>query len=269
MPMRLPIVPAGACLRAMFLTPLLLAPSGCAATRAPSASASPLEGSAWVLIGLAGYSLPADAGVTLVFEDGRAGGSDGCNRYSSPYTASRSSFSVSTRGIATQMACSEERMEIATGFQRALAASERFRVGQASLELATGDGDVVARFAAMSRELTGTSWRATAVHDGRGAVVSVVPGTEVTMEFGADGRASGSAGCNRWHAGYRSGGASLRFDPVAATRMACRGEALATQEQAFLKALESVASARVEGDRLELRREDGAQAVSLQRAVAK
>jgi heat shock protein HslJ len=45
----------------------------------------------------------------------------------------------------------------------------------------------------------------------------------------------------------------------------CPGEALMAQEQAFLKALASVATARVEGQRLELRTASGSLAATLQR----
>ena len=50
---------------AILFATVVLVQAGCS-TRAPAAS--PLDGSAWVLIGLAGVSLPKDAGVTLVFE---------------------------------------------------------------------------------------------------------------------------------------------------------------------------------------------------------
>ena len=59
--------------------------------------------------------------------------------------------------------------------------------------------------------------------------------------------------------------AQLRFQAPAVTRMMCPSDALMEQEQAFLKALSTVASARHEGNRLELRTADGALAVTLVR----
>jgi heat shock protein HslJ len=50
---------------------------------------------------------------------------------------------------------------------------------------------------------------------------------------------------------------------VASTRRACAEPALAEQEQAFLRALESVATMAFEGDRLDLRTSDGALAIIL------
>lgn len=59
--------------------------------------------------------------------------------------------------------------------------------------------------------------------------------------------------------------AQLRFQAPAVTHMICAGEALMEQEQAFLKALSTVAAARHEGNRLELRTAEGALAVTLVR----
>jgi heat shock protein HslJ len=48
-----------------------------------SSTADPpsLDDTAWVLAELPGRALLSDHGITLRFEDGRAAGSDGCNRY--------------------------------------------------------------------------------------------------------------------------------------------------------------------------------------------
>jgi heat shock protein HslJ len=83
------------------------------------------------------------------------------------------------------------------------------------------------------------------------------------MAFSGDGKASGSAGCNRFTAGYAAEGQKLTFSPAAATRMMCTAPSVMEQEQQFLKALEAVATARFEGDRLELRAASGALAITL------
>lgn len=108
--------------------------------------------------------------------------------------------------------------------------------------------------------LDGTSWVLSAL-PGR-ALVSVSP---ATLQF-ADGRASGSAGCNRYTAGYEAGRDTLKFGTAAVTRMMCAAPGVMEQEQAYLNALAKVTTARVEGDRLELRGADGALAASFRRA---
>ena len=89
------------------------------------------------------------------------------------------------------------------------------------------------------------------------------PGIALDLAFGIDGKASGSAGCNRYVAPYQASGNSLSFGAAAATRRLCAEAELMEQERQFLQALASVATARREGDRLELRTADGALAVSL------
>jgi heat shock protein HslJ len=148
-------------------------------------------------------------------------------------------------------------------------AAKRYRVGGGKLDLLGADGAVLATLAKQARDLAGTAWKATGINNGKGAVVSVAAGSTVSLAFGADGRASGSAGCNNFTAGYTVDGSSLRFGPAAATRKMCPEADVMEQEASFLKALESVSTARVEADRLELRTTDGALAATLVRpAVA-
>ena len=116
--------------------------------------------------------------------------------------------------------------------------------------------------------LTGTSWRVTGYNNGRQAVVSVLSGTELKMAFSADGRVSGSAGCNNFIGTYTVSGSALKFGPAATTRKLCARPGVMEQEQQFLKALETVATIHQEGARAELRTADGALAVSLQKDAA-
>jgi heat shock protein HslJ len=67
---------------------------------------------------------------------------------------------------------------------------------------------------------------------------------------------------------YTASGASLKLGPAATTRKLCAQPGVMEQEQQFLKALESVATFRQEGERAELRTADGALAVSLKMDAA-
>ena len=116
--------------------------------------------------------------------------------------------------------------------------------------------------------LAGSAWRASGIDTGQGALAGVVQGTEVTLEFDTEGRVSGVAGCNRYSARYVADGDALRIEEPALTRMACLQPGVMEQERAFVAALRSVASAKVAGERLELRRADGSLALSLHRARA-
>lgn len=58
----------------------------------------------------------------------------------------------------------------------------------------------------------------------------------ITLEFGADGQATGFSGINRFGAPYTAGTGTLTFGPIVATRMGGSAESMG-QEQRFLQAL--------------------------------
>jgi heat shock protein HslJ len=107
----------------------------------------------------------------------------------------------------------------------------------------------------------------TGYNDGNQAVVSVIIDTELTADFGMDGNLSGSSGCNSYTATYKTSGESIEIGPAASTRKMCSEPAgVMDQEAQYLKSLETGASYRLDGDKLELRTTDGALAVSFVRA---
>lgn len=243
-----------------LLAPLLAVATG--------ADPDPLDGSAWVLAAVTGRQVPGGATVTLQFADGRLSGSDGCNRFAGSYSTSGSAIEVSPQLASTQMACPEDVEAEARAFIAALAAAKGYRIDGARLLLLSGDGTTLATLAAQSLLLEGTSWHAIGINNGRQAVQSVANGTTVTLSFGAGGDASGSAGCNHYSGRYQASGSSISIGGIAVTEMHCaEPEGVMEQEQAYLKALATARSVRFEGDRLELRTEDGALAASFSRAA--
>lgn len=108
--------------------------------------------------------------------------------------------------------------------------------------------------------LVGPAWVAEDI-GGRG--VADRARTEIT--FGADGRAYGSGGCNRFTGGYTLDGPSLRFGAMASTNMACVPAAM-DQEQRFHQALAAVRGWRVENGILRLTDEAGAAVLRFSRA---
>jgi heat shock protein HslJ len=72
----------------------------------------------------------------------------------------------------------------------------------------------------------------------------------------ADGKVSGSAGCNQFGASYRQDGNALTIGEIVSTQMAC-GTRTDAVERAYLAALERVASWRLEEDQLLLADADG------------
>lgn len=95
--------------------------------------------------------------------------------------------------------------------------------------------------------LEGTSWTLVELN---GAPVPAGPRTP-TLTFGRDdGRASGTAGCNQFSAGYTRSGSSLRFSAPVSTRMACVEEGVMRREADYLNALQATEQYQVSGSTL-------------------
>lgn len=243
-----------------------MAPQTLAGGAQGAGATTSLEGSAWVLTALPGHTVDASSPATLSFDQGRATGSDGCNRFTTTYSATASTLSVSDRVAGTQMACAPDAMQRAQAFIAALTGAKAWRISDGHLQLLNAGGAVQATLAPQSRTLAGTSWHANGINNGRQAVVSLVAGTSVTLQFTPDGRLAGSAGCNNYTAAYEASGSRIRISGAAATRKMCAGEGVMEQEQAFLRALEAATTVRIEGNRLELRDDKGALQVGAARA---
>jgi len=237
----------------------LLLPVTAASARQPA-----LDGTAWTLSTLPGEAVVP--GATLRFESGRVSGSDGCNTFRGPYVMDGSTFKVTGPLISTMRACPPALTAQADAVHAALNRVRTVRRDAGTLVLLDEAGAELATYAAQSQEITGTSWTVTSYNNGRQAVVGVLENTALTIEFGENGRVTGSAGCNRFTGTYAVSGADVTISGVAATRKMCATpETIMEQEAAFLKALTMGTRARIDGARLELRNADGALALSATR----
>ena len=112
--------------------------------------------------------------------------------------------------------------------------------------------------------LEGTEWTVINFNTTQ-AVTSPILGTEITAGF-AEGRISGSAGCNRYTAGYTvtPGSDAMSIGPAAATRALCtEPPGIMEQEAAYLAALPTVQTHRTEGGNLILERDGGIRVATL------
>jgi heat shock protein HslJ len=79
-----------------------------------------------------------------------------------------------------------------------------------------------------------------------------------TVQFMADGTVSGSAGCNRYNAGYQVDGNGISIGlPIATRRFCAEPEGIMEQEQEYLTALGTAATYRMTGGRMEMRTAEG------------
>ena len=95
------------------------------------------------------------------------------------------------------------------------------------------------------RELQGCGGEAIELLTAHSWAVAMLAGASTsapapTLQFTAEGRASGFAGCNRWMGAAALSGEGLSFQQTASTMMACTEDTATRQEQAFLAALARV-----------------------------
>jgi heat shock protein HslJ len=235
---------------------------------APSALAadSALGGTNWVLSTLNGQLPLPGSTVTLQFgDDNSATGTDGCNRFTTTYTASRSTISIEP-AASTMMACPEAVSNQATAFMAALGAANRYQLRSGQLILLDGNR-VLATFVAAKADLAGTTWLVTGYNNGREAVVSPLLGADIIVNIDDANLISGNAGCNDFFASVQAtSSGAIEVSGIGATRRLCTNPAgVMEQEAEFFAALESAATFTVEGDFIELRNGDDAIAVHMVR----
>ena len=163
----------------------------------PMSSKDTLSGTSWTLTTLNGQPALKDTTVTLNFVAGKVADSDGCNNYNGSYTADGTTIKFNQPMAATMMACPDPIMKQATAYMQALGQAATYRADAKQLTLSDSSGKELATFSAQSSDLSGTSWMVTGYSNGKQAVVSVMAGTELTENLGADGHNEKSVRASR------------------------------------------------------------------------
>lgn len=240
------------------------------AAGAPDGKSDPLEGTEWQLTSLpdreAADLAAVPGGVTVAFRAGAVQVFAGCNRLRGSYALDGDRLRLGPMA-GTMMACPEPQMAVENAVKTALAGSLRVaRTGDRLTLTTESAGDLVlARIS--TPVLDGTSWEVTGFNNGRDAVVSPIVGTTLTLSF-RDGTLSGHAGCNTFRASYSVDGDRIAVGPAASTRKACAGEGVMEQERAYLAALESATTWKIERDLLDVHRADGQRVLTAKRVAA-
>ena len=238
----------------------LLALGACGDGSSQDAPAA-LAGTQWELDGAGNGAVS----VYLMFGDEeRVSGSDGCNDFSGPYEADGSSLRFGPLA-STQRACVGTAQQVATKVSQALAGTRSYAVRSGALVLQDEDGKPLLRYSASTPGVAGRWDVVSVLYDD--AIRSVVVGTTLTADFRADGKVTGSGGCNTFSGPYRADRAKLRIGPLVSTRRACsKPEGAAAQEAGYFAALESVVRIEQAAGRLTLFNAEGQMAVTLTRA---
>jgi heat shock protein HslJ len=236
---------------------LTLLTSSAFAARQPAAQApSPLEGKQWVLesyvdeSGKTAQALP-DAAATAEFKDSKVSGSTGCNTYAAPYEVKGDKLTIGMTATTMKM-CAGPVMDQEAAFLKNIQAAASFKVDGGKLTIADAKGTVLLTFAAAEPvALTGKTWVMTGYNNGKDAVQSGLADVRVTAVFGDDGKLTGKGGCNNYSGAYVAKDGTLKVGQLATTMMAC-DQPVMDQETAYLKALQTSTTYKIEGDKLTL-----------------
>jgi heat shock protein HslJ len=220
-----------------------------------ASSAATLAGTSWTLAEatIAGKSVASVAEATLAFDaNGTAiSGSTGCNRFAGTYAQTDSNLTIAL-GPVTLAACTDP---AATAQESAILAqlpnAATFTIDQ-QLVLLDSNGKALLTYDEGLTSLAGSSWTATGVNNGKGAVATSTITSTVTADFGTDGTISGNSGCNTYNGKYEvSGSDHISITGVATTRKAC-AEDPTTLESQYLAALAATTNFTLSGTTLKL-----------------
>jgi heat shock protein HslJ len=267
---------ASSLIRSISLSVVALAVIG-APWPAAAAGADGFEGIVWRLERFVGKAttgaaktgvertVAADSRIDLVFEDGRVSGHSGCNSYAGSYVLEGTAVGIGPLA-STRKACAPALMNQEDEYQRILTAVDAAALEGDRLKL-TGPAGTLEFVSEGAPSLVG-AWTMTGYNNDKGGVVSRKTGSTVTATFGPDGRLSGSAGCNSYSGTYQASGDALTVSQVVATQKMCIDADVMTQEQLYLRALQSSTTIELRGDTLRLRDAEGATQVTFKRATA-
>ncbi|MFN8474653.1 MAG: META domain-containing protein [Anaerolineae bacterium] len=228
------------------------------ATPAPTLTSNP-----WSLISYnngkqAVVGLQPGSEITAVFgPDGKVTGSAGCNTYTAPYTADGNKIKVGAPAT-TRKACAQPIMDQEAAYLKALQTAATWSIFNGQLNMRTAqDAQAVNYVVGTTAALPGSNWNLTGVNNGRGAVESIPTGVEATAKFGADGRVTGSGGCNTYNIPFTVDGSNIKFGVGITTQMACPEPQMQT-EVLLLKAFEASTKWSIDNGMLFLRDASGA-----------
>lgn len=226
--------------------------ASCAEAAPPAAppSAPPsLTGTSWILteVALDGALVAAlDSSGSLTFADDTFSGSTGCNRFNGTWSADGEAL-VLTPGGMTLMGCPGDLGAQESAVVSALNATASYLVAADALTLLDSSGSALANYTASVSDLTMTSWRATGVNNGAGAVVTTDATPNQTLQFGENAEVSGFGGCSSFTGTYTAADGAISISALSPDP--CESAA----QDEYLVALQAATVFSIDGDRLELR----------------
>jgi heat shock protein HslJ len=122
---------------------------------------------------------------------------------------------------------------LAIGAMRGCSSTHEVKTGNPAVATTQGDS------------LLGTQW---VLRDLAGSPALEKP--QATLGFPEAGHAAGNGTCNQFNGSVSISGASIKFGPLAATRMACMENGIGDQENRYLQALGAATRYELRGEKL-------------------
>jgi len=231
-----------------------------------STKSVPLLATDWVLTDTTTLQAAPDTAVTAHFADGTVAGNGGCNQYRAPYRLDGPKLTIGPEIAGTRMACAKGPTAVERAYLDRLPRVREYSIVADELKLADAGGKVILTYqpATQTGSLLG-DWEVTGYYTG--TAIQSPTGPALTATFAAT-TVSGFGGCNRFNGPYSTQRDAITIGPFASTLVACAEADRSTQEQQYLQALQLARTFSVTGDRLDLVRQDGGLAVTLQRPGA-
>jgi heat shock protein HslJ len=251
-----------------LLAGLAIAVSGCGdqtqTTASPSSDGGDLPGRAFVSTkvteGGKPRALAPNTEITVQFtDDGRLIANAGCNSMQSPVDTGDGKLAMSELAI-TDMGCDQPRHNQDTWLAGLLEAGPSWRLDTDNLVVTSGETELVLldkEVAEPDRALEGTKWLVTTYYDGEVARNNPAGGDDGPYLTFADGKVTGSGGCNRLSGKATVDGETITFEPIITTKMACADKGKNTDETHILNVLKGKVSFEIDAGSLKLSNPDG------------
>lgn len=220
----------------------LMASCGGGSTAVNEAVDPELTESYWMLTAI--NDKPVENGTTapLLFGDvNNVLGATGCSLFAGTYSIGEGNAINFQPNVSTTWTCEETLLAQEQAMLLVLSSASRYMIEGDQLSITNPDGERRGTFYRMeSFVLAGTNWNLDAYNDGKGALVNLIEGTQISASFGEDGNLSGSAGCNEYNTNYEADLNEITIGPIALTQMLCSEPAgIMDQEGTYLAALEA------------------------------
>ena len=203
--------------------------------------------------------VPDRLNVSLLMENGDAGGNGGCNGYFTSYEMDGFDLTFGPVG-STLMACLPPVMDVEQAYFANLGQVTAYQSGGIQMALLDAEGNFLLEFDLAPEATVVGSWVAQGINNGAGGVETNALTPTVTAEFDEEGRLAGVDGCNNYMTTYEVDGDSITIAPeIATTMMACADPAIGELSQQYYAALGAASIWAVDANgSLQLRDADGA-----------